>query len=354
MSNFDITELYPGIRFYAPMLVGKTPDNVETYLTTDKFIGSEKKDGYWEMLIKHNNQVYMFARSKSKKDGWYTQKAGHVPHIVNWMMQEIPNDTIIIGEIYLPEKTSKDVTTILGCKEDKAITRQKTDGYLHFWIHDLLMYNGYDYVEHEKFYSQRYSDLCRYIDLGSKLIPQVEVASCVDNTYCNLLDVANKWIAEGKEGMVIRRENGIYLPGKRRPKEMFKIKQDAGNDLDFIVTGFVEPEKVYNGKGIETWPYWENDIPVTKAYYNNWKVGVILSLMTDDLTDFVECGKVTSGFTDADREDMAKNPNKYLHSTVTIGAMSLDKNNYTLRHPRFIGWHESKPAHQCTIESVFG
>lgn len=83
MSNFDITELYPGIRFYAPMLVGKTPDNVETYLTTDKFIGSEKKDGYWEMLIKHNNQVYMFARSKSKKDGWYTQKAGHVPHIVN-------------------------------------------------------------------------------------------------------------------------------------------------------------------------------------------------------------------------------------------------------------------------------
>ena len=76
--------------------------------------------------------------------------------------------------------------------------------------------------------------------------------------------------------------------------------------------------------------------------------------MKDDLTDFIECGKVTSGFTDADREDMAKNPNKYFHSTVTIGAMSLDKNNYTLRHPRFIDWHTDKPAHNCTIGSVFG
>lgn len=75
--------------------------------------------------------------------------------------------------------------------------------------------------------------------------------------------------------------------------------------------------------------------------------------MTDDCNDFIKCGKVTSGFTDADREDMAKNPNKYYRNTVTVGAMSLDKNNYSLRHPRFIGWHFDKPAHQCTISSVF-
>lgn len=363
----ETTDLYPGIRFYAPMLVGKTPDNVEAYLSTDKFIGSEKKDGYWEMLIKHNDQVYMFSRSKSKKDGWYTQKAGHVPHIADWMLREMPNDTIIVGEVYLPEKTSKDITTILGCKEDKAIARQKVDGYLHFWVHDLLMYNGYDYVEREEPYFQRYSDLCRYVDLGSKLIPQVEVASCVDNIYCDLLDIAGQWIAEGKEGMVIRRENGLYLPGKRRPKEMFKIKQNE-DTLDFVIMNVLPPEKYYTGKNPENWPYVERlngellqlksgirikepIKPVTKAYFYGWKNAFELGLYDGD--HLMSIGRVASGFDDRLREDCGKNPNSYIGKVAEVSCMSLDKENLTFRHPVLIRVREDKPAGDCRLETIF-
>lgn len=371
MLEFDTTDLYPGIPFYKPMLVGKNPyEDIGVLSYKPGWMASIKKDGYWEMLVKWDNQVYMFARSKSKKDGWYTQKATHVPHLVEWMQECIPDKTILIGEMYFPGKTSKDITSVLGCLPEKAIARQKKNGYLHYYIHDMIMWDGKDFVQEETPFCRRHSNICEYIDLAMDLPQEIEIAGTLDSVYCDYNDVLEHLLEEGEEGLVFRNENGLYLPGKRRPKEMFKVKQHE-DTLDFVITGFVDPEKNYTGKELETWPYWidiENKstinpyhidgtlekriaIPVTKAYHNGWKMGFTIGLYDGD--HIQEIGKVTSGLTDELREDIAENPNKYLGQVVEVSCMSIDKSGLSLRHPVFERVRFDKPTGDCRLEVVF-
>lgn len=357
----ETSELYPHVAIYKPQLVHKNYfDNIGELSYKPGWFAQEKIDGYWETLVKENDEVYMFARSKSKTQGWYTQKIGHLPFLREWAMEELPNGTCLIGEVFMPGGTSKDVTTILGCKEEKAIQRQKERGNLHYYIHDILKYNGKDYVADGLTNDKRNSLLCEKIDLDCNLIDEIKIAEYLDSVYVDFEGAFERILEHGGEGLVFRKKDELYLPGKRN-KSMFKVKQDQG-DMDFIVTGFVEPEIEYTGKEIETWPYWiETDVPgrviplkrpVTKAYFYGWKMGVTIGLFDGD--NIIECGKCTSGFTDADREDMAKNPNKYLNKCITVGAMSVDKNEKSLRHPRFEKWHFDKPIEDCTVESVFG
>lgn len=211
----------------------------------------------------------MFARSKSKKTSFYTEKINHVRHLRDWAMECLPNGTMLIGEIYVPGGTSKDVTSILGCKEDKAWNRQVSENrMLCFYVHDILKYNGVDYVAEGYSNDKRISLLYENIDLKTPLIPQIFIVDYLDGVYIDFEQALNRIFESNGEGIVFKEKDALYMPGKRN-KSMFKIKQDAGNDLDFFVTGFVEPEKIYTGKGIETWPYWEGDTPVTKAYYYN-------------------------------------------------------------------------------------
>lgn len=344
------SDLYPGAEFYPPMLVHKKPENVSELLASKQYIAQPKKDGYWYALTKtKNGNIYLFSRSDSKKTHFPSEKIDNVPHIKEWA-EELPNDTILIGEIYYPGGTSKNVTSIMGCLAPKAIERQNGSyGKIHYWIHDILRYAGQDYVQNETDFERRYSNLCEHIDLAMPDITEIEVS--YSKTGFDIEDCIYSWMEQGEEGAVLKLKSGLYLPGKRRVKEMFKIKQDQG-DMDFIVTGFVEPVKEYTGKEADFWQYKDNNGQlVTKAYHFGWKMGVTLGLF--DGKEIVNCGKCTSGFTDEDRADMAAHPEKYLNKCVTVGAMSIDKNEHSLRHPRFEKWHFEKPIEDCTIESIF-
>lgn len=367
-ASFKTCDLYPGVKIYDPMLVHKCPDNVQEVLSKGRWIGSKKVDGYFELLVKEENQVYMFARSVSKKTGFFTEKSDNVPHLKKWVSENLPNGTCLIGEVYVPGGKSSDVTKFLGCLPEKAVLRQKEYGNLRFYCHDLIKYAGKDYVLDEEPYSKRYSDLCKYIDLGSPLIPEIEVAGCYDGVYIDLLQKAAQLIDDGEEGMVIRNEAGLYLPGKRRAKEMFKIKQE--DSFDAIIIGFIEPEKQYKGKEEKTWKYWVDiedhprpspyttfgaekriAIPVTKAYMMGWKGGITIGLYSDG--NIIPIGTISSGISDAMKEDMAKNPDEYLGRVVEIQAMSVDKKEHSVRHGRFVRMRPDKPATDCDMESVF-
>ena len=367
---------------YEPMKVAKAPNNYLEFLKNEKILGTIKKDGYWETIIKENNQVYMFSRSVSKTTGFYSEKIDNVPHLKNWAMKNLPNGTCLIGEAYYPGGTSKDVTKILGCLSDKAIERQAGSyGNLHYYIHDLLKYNGYDYVVNQVPYSKRYSDLCMYIDIQAEHIPEVEVAGIWDSVYCNLAKVTEQELLDGEEGMVFRTESGLYLPGKRRPNIMFKIKESI-DTIDLVITNLLNPEMMYTGKDVEHWPYWveynpenpeefwkipvanikgsyaahnhlpESCIPVTKAYYLGWKNAFELSAY-DNNGSLVPVARVASGLTDQMREDIAKHPDNYLGKVCSISAMSVDPQELSIRHPVFIDIRYDKDPKECKIKDIF-
>jgi hypothetical protein len=347
----ETCDLYPDVKMYPPQLVGKCPFNDVGELSYSKgWLASLKVDGYWQTLIKENNQVYMFARAKSKKTGFYTMKVNHMPHIKQWAMETLPNGTTLIGEVYIPGGTSKDITSILGCLEEKAIARQEEYGYLHFYIHDILQWAGKDFVLEKYPYICRYSELCSNVDLNNNKIPQIEVAGIYDSIYIDFNSVLNNLFENNEEGLVFRTEEGLYLPGKRTPKNMFKVKQET-NDIDAVIMECEDPEKLYTGKCIEDWPYWEGDIPVTKPYALGYKNAFKVGLYSGDY--LIPIATVASGLDDSMRQDMGLNPNKYIGQVVQLQAMSVDKDKMSLRHPRFVQLRPDKNASECTIDTIF-
>lgn len=335
------------------MLVGKAPKNYEDMFKNTPIIGTIKQDGYWSQLIKDNNEVHLYSRTVSKKTGYYSDNIDKVPHIKDWAMNELPNGTCIIGEVYYPNGTSKNVTSVLGALPEKAIERQKGEyGKIHFYMHDILAYSGEDYVMNNMTYDYRYSNLCEHIDIATPLIPELEVARCYDNAYLDLDKVTIDKLAAGEEGMVFRVENGLYAPGKRQPKVMFKIKQ-AQNDIDFVITEVLPPEYLYTGKESETWGYKDKEGNlITKAAYYGW-AGALRLGAYDNAGNLVSVGRVSSGLTDNLKADLAANPNKYIGTVVEVNCMSLDKENKTFRHPYLSRLRPDKPAQDCKLEEIF-
>lgn len=336
---------------YKPMLVAKAPNNLNEIFEKEKIIGTIKKDGYWSQLIKENNQVYLFSRSISKKTKFYSNNINKVPHLKEWATNNLPNGTCLIGEVYYPQKTSKDVTSILGALDEKAIKRQEDEyGYLHFYIHDILKWNGEDYVINKVDYSHRYSNLCLHVDIETPLIPEIEIAECYDNTYLNLQRIISQVIDNGEEGMVFRYENGLYLPGKRKANIMFKVKEQV-DSLDFVILDLLDPEKEYTGKELKTWKYYKDDVPVTKDYYMGWKNALSVGAYKDG--ELVYVGRVASGLTDEMKAHMTKEPDLYIGSVCEIQAMSIDKERKTFRHPRLISMRFDKNPNECQLDEIF-
>lgn len=341
------------LTIYSPMLVGKAPKNYEDMFKNTPIIGTVKKDGYWSQLIKDENEVHLYSRTVSKKTGYYSDNIEKVPHIKDWAMSELPNGTCLIGEVYYPNGTSKNVTSVLGALPEKAIERQKGDyGKIHFYMHDILAYNGEDYVMNNVPYGFRYSCLCEHIDIETPLIPELEVARCYDNAYLDLDKITIDKLAAGEEGMVFRVEDGLYAPGKRQPKVMFKIKQTQ-NDIDFVITEVLPPEYLYTGKEFDTWQYKDKEGNlITKAAYYGW-AGALRLGAYDSAGNLVSIGRVSSGLTDNLKADLAANPDKYIGITVEVNCMSLDKKNKTFRHPYLSRLRFDKPAQDCKLEEIF-
>lgn len=344
-----MTSLYPDAWQIKPMKYSKTPadhDKLMRELESGKYIAQPKMDGYHYILEKTDSgNIYFFSRAVSKKTGELTEKIDHVPHIKNWAKQ-LPNGTILCGEIYKPGGTSKDVTRIMGALTDKAIERQSKEGLLHYYIFDMIRFNGEDM--RQMGFEKRYSDLCSKIDISLNNPDYIEVAPSL--TGFGMYDNIMRIIDEGGEGAVVKAKDGIYKQDSR-PKYNFKVKKHKDN-LDFIVMGFVDPNKEYNGKELSTWKYYKDGIPVTKPYYYGWKVGFILGAYNDN-NQLREIGHVTSGITDEMCADMAACPEKYLGNVVEIEVMSLDKERLTFRHPLYVRAHFDKPAKDCRISEIF-
>lgn len=341
------------IEVYAPMLVGKAPKNYLDKFKNEKIIGTVKKDGYWSQLVKDKNEVHLYSRSISKKTGYYNDNIDKVPHIKEWARENLPNGTTLVGEIYYPGGTSKNVTTVLGALPQKAIERQDGEcGKLHFYLHDILAYNGEDYVMNEVAYSYRYSNLCRYIDIRTPLIKEVEVAECVDNTYLDLAAYAEKVMSDGEEGMVYRTESGLYVPGKRQPQTMFKIKRSVDN-VDLTIMSILAPEYAYNGKNPDKWPFKDKDgVPITKAAYYGWAGGFTLGAFLPDGQTRTVCA-VTSGITDDIKKKAGEHPEAFIGGVVEVSCMSADSERKTLRHPYFVRMRPDKDKLECKVDDIF-
>lgn len=373
-----IQELYPGAVMHEAQLIYKgTEQSLKNACATEDYFGQLKKDGHWYQYENHGpDNCYLFSRTASRVTGLQSEKGANVPHIME-CLSTLPKDTILIGEVYFPGESSKTATTIMGCLPEKAVERQIKGSKIHYYVHDILMYDGIDFVAAKTGSWDRYRILQKIWekhDLNKHdFLELAEVWT--DNLYSRIGDA----LASGEEGMVIKHKNGAYEPGKRPQTNLKAKKVDFA---DVVIIGFEEPTKEYYGKESDSWNYcicykqnqidgewvecersdkgwfayrdpFHKSILVTKPYYMGWhnsriqigayKNGVLTKI-----------GTIHSGISDEMKQDMSENPDKYLNAVCSIQMMEIDKAGGTIRHGFFKHMRTDKGSIECRYEDVFG
>lgn len=351
---------------------------VDAAYNTDQYVAQQKMDGAFYALEKVDSEhIYLFARTVSRKTGELVEKSANVPHIVEWAKNNLPDDTVLLGEIYVVGGHSNDVTKLMGCLPRTAIKRQfDTDEYggpLHYYVFDCLYWEGKNLVDSP--FIVRYN----YINEKMKTDDYIELALNIEG---NFEEAIQKIFAAGGEGVVFKKKTAPYKVGGRTTDEAFKVKEHI-DTLDVICIGIGSPVRTYSGKEIETWPYWiKKDYwneetnswvwtacevgsyydgylfdstvwePVTKPWYYEWAGSIRLGVY--DGENIVSIGTVASGLTDELRAALAESPQDYIGKIVEISCMSVNSKDKTIRHPVFLRFRDDKPAEDCTVESVFG
>lgn len=329
-----------------------------------EYFAEEKIDGGFYQFVKTYNFSYLFGRTVSIVNDLLTEKGSNVPHIMN-ALKILPPDTVLIGEIFYPGGTSKDVTKIMGCLPDKARIRQKGNP-IHYYIHDIIYYNGFDLTTMSA--EKRFRVLKEKI-WEPYMLEDFEFLHIAEPFEKNIPQHLFTILQRGGEGVVLKKKDAPYYPDKRKAWATIKVKQM--DSIDLICTSLCDATMEYTGKDIETWDYWECKIndkeylqstenhysekgwyPITKGYYFGWKTAITIGAY-DDNGELIDLGTVSSGLTDQLRADMAKNPDKYIGKVVALDCMSIDKKERTLRHPVFKEFREDKPAKDCLISEIF-
>ena len=339
----------------------KRKSDIRNAVFSGDYLGSLKVDGYYERLIKDDDgNCFMVARSKNVH-GEATEKLAWVPQIHDFM-ESLPNGTVLLSECYLPgDEGSKKITSLLGCLKDKCIARQEAGQKLHFYIFDVMAWGGEDLTR------RAFDNRIMYIEDNLPMFANEYITGAKYYDGAELWDMLQRYLAEGREGMVIMQKKApVYF--KRTPARVsFKIKQELKQTLDCFFTGrATAPTKDYTGKEIETWQYWVDQltderlplgnhyydafmdgkpyIPVTKPYYLGFAGSLEIGLMDGDK-------EVGIGYLSGLTDEIKMHYKDYKHRVIEVGAMELNDTG-GLRHAKMLGWRDDKDWRECSIEQL--
>lgn len=397
-------------------MTAKEPLNdveLEEMLNSTDYIAEEKLDGTRCTFHIYNKANRLFSRRISKKTDWYAENTDSVPHLRDLAIGHLFHNTVLDGEMRIDGLEFKDVSSTLNCKWDEAIARQQELGFITFHAFDIIYYKGVyvakcpltkrkellarvvNTINNKYVQEEPYFDDVRTVTITDRMVRDymfnLMSESAYPNLYRNLanninfdqeefdrydcvgadfefsLDVDKKTFYEyvvynGGEGIMLKSKTGKYF--HKRGREYTKYKKF--DTWDVVILDFLPPTKEYTGKELDTWEYWEDDIPVTKHYYFDWigtiKYGVIITdkelekwkkdnpkekpelITLNDVTYLVvgEC----SGFDEETREYFTDNQKDFLGTVIEVGANEIMKTG-KLRHPRYLRQRPDKNANQC-------
>lgn len=361
IDNYDFGEM-DAMRYYsypASWSNDKRKTDLHEKIYSGEWLGSEKKDGYFAKVIKDcDGNAHLYSRSRNV-NGEYTDKIEWVPQFARFI-NSIPNGTVILCEVYLPNAPgSNNVTSILGCLKDEAIEKQKKNP-LYLYVFDILAYNNKSLVEKQAV--ERFAVLN---ELGNDEYVSLAYYSRGETLWNRIQSI----LGNGGEGVVITKQYAIYKPGKRPSKTTLKVKKELRDTIDCFFTGQITlPERLYSGKEISSWNYWENTNtnellfgehyneytlgepiePVTKSYFYGYAGSLEIGVLTDN-----KCIE-SIGYLSNLSEDIKRNYHEYKNRVIEVNAMELsfDKNHITLRHGKMVGFRDDLTIEDCTLSKI--
>lgn len=372
IDNYDFWNM-KAMKYYSftSSFKGNRTAKAKELATSHNYLGSRKMDGFWSMIIKDmDGQIHLRSRDAGVS-GEYADKAEWIPHICE-ELSGVPNGTVLVGEIYFPNNEgSRKVTSVLGCLKDKCIERQKTNGWLHFYIFDVLAYRGKSLIDIK--FEERIEKYLNYELLDVLKNEHTSIAEYFEGP--ELWDLFGSVIAAGGEGIVITRKDCKYLPGKRTAWMTLKMKRELEETIDAFLDGDYTPAtRVHLAKTpelLETWPYWENTKtgqkystsqfkdyingvpvePVTKYYFYGWAGSVSFSVLKDGVPVKIAW---MQGITEALREGIVTEPEKWKGKVAELSGMMTEHidGGFSLRHGIIKTWRDDKRAEDCLYDQI--
>ncbi len=334
-------------------------EEAKSRIFSGEWLGSQKRDGAWYKLLKDEDGNCSLTGRARSVSGEYLNKIEWLPQIKDWV-EKLPNGTCLLGEVYSTQKENvKSTTSIMNCLQPRAVERQQKDGYLTYYVFDVLAYNGDSFLQMEA--SRRFSYL-NTIREETQYVNSSYVEYAVYYGGETLWNNLQAILASGHEGMVITRAGSTYQPGKRPSKDTLKVKQEISETIDCFFTGrATKPEKEYTGKELENWKYYINTMtneklpienhykdycdgkpiaPVTKSFYMGYAGSLEIALVKDD--KIVPIG-LLSGLS----EEIKANPASYKGKVIEVAAMQIDPVSLKLRHGKMIRFRDDKKWNEC-------
>ena len=326
---------------------------------SENYIGARKIDGAFYKFIKHDDgTMELLGRSKSV-NGDYLNKIDWVPQLESFF-NALPNGTCLLGELYFPDNEgSHNVTTIMGCLVAKARQRQEEGNKLHYYIFDVLAYDG------KSLYQKNVEDRITYL---------YEINTIRNTNYNEYIDIAKyyegkelwnilqKILADNGEGVVITKKGTCYQPGKRPARQTLKIKKELQDTIDCFFTGVTsKPTRPYTGKEIETWIYWENlrtGEKIQGQLYKEYVSGTPIEPITNGWAGSLEIGVVKEdkvvpiGYISGLTDEIKANPQAYKGKCIEVTAMQFTDDGM-LRHAKLTGFRPDLTIRDCTWEKIY-
>jgi len=236
-----------------------------------------------------------------------------------WVQAQLGSFENLDGELIVGEPTSK------SCYRDTVshvMSHDKEDFDLRFHV--------FDYVRNPSDpYHKRHGGI--YFDAIRKnlvtLHPQ-HVVTCL----CTLLELEEKMLDKGYEGLILRSPDAPYKFGRSTVKEGYLLKLKRFVDAEAVVIGF--EERMHNGNEATT-----NELGRTKrSSHKEGKtgrgdLGAILVRFGD--IEF----NIGTGFDDAERQLVWDNQTQYLGKSAKFKYFPVGVKDAP-RHPVFLGWRE--------------
>lgn len=320
-----------------------------------------KRDGALYRAIVEKDSVMLQSRTISKTTGSFVEKQDRVPDITK-ALSKLPPDTVLMGEICFPlsmgNLISSDVVSIMGCLAPKAIQRQEATP-LNYYIFDVLMYDG------EPFYNRPYQVRIEKLKEIEGLLRGEERVEVAQPIFKDIEKTLENYLDNGWEGGVLMKLDEPYMFEKRPAWKSIKVKQTS-DTVDLVITGTTPPIKGYTGKYPASHQYWENIktgelvegnyysnggyLPVSVNYFKSKIGGLQLSAYYNE--QLIEVARV-SNLTDEIRDLITDDPESYMGTVVEVGAMMIDVEKKSLRHPKLLNLRPDKNAEECLYTDIF-
>ncbi len=305
----------------------------------------------------HSTEVHFFSRNMLDMSDMFPDLKKAVQHLpVQSLICE--GEAIAYDEatdIFLPfQETVKR-------KRKHDIEQVSQDLPLRLYLFDILYLDGESYLdETHKKRRKALVDLCKHFkDVDIQAIEEKHI-----HTADELQDYFLRCIGAGLEGLVVKREDAVYQPGKRN-FNWIKLKRESHGELIDTIDGVILGYYVGRGK---------------RAHFG---IGAFLLGVYDSRSDqFKTVAKVGTGLTDVEWKDLKKRcemlmvktqpknvvcakelfPDVWLEpeivceilsEEITISPMHTAGKTEThlgfgLRFPRFVKYREDKTAQEAT------